>query len=1031
MNFIKDIVQNKIKLPGIIFAGIVTLMCSVICITCCTLIAQQCVLPLRGYVGVCLFACLLIAACGIVFHLMLAGVFAWLFSIVERIWKKEYEKYTNDMEKYKHNLFYIIIGFLWIVLAVICGVFWSESECLKCIYAWILGSKIKVCISLIASLLIVLELIYSFHKPYFSKLWICSLPPVALFWLLAGGMHFEWKSLSSVIWCVGVYFLLILPVLKVYQKSEGEPPVDTIGRRLLYLRMGSRIRYLIKKKGNKGLTVAVTGEWGSGKSHFINYLAYSLRQDIKGDTAGLANSYNKAFVVCSVDLWRCKDVKSMWCDIAMALSASISGHNALLCSSLVAHVHQMLSKMELPTFTLADSILQLVTSGVDDGLAAEEKLESRIDFPNKAYLLVLDNIDRCDSEIVNALFPILERLRKVKGLVTVCGIAERELERVGGKGNAPVDNLSDTVLKVFDVLLPLPRVSVRYVVPFMQRTLRESEIDSRNLSDWIGRQSLEFDTPRQMETVVAQLSLLDSCYLSRFYDSYSESNESRIDAAFYMMSLRVVFPKIASILEHADRPKELLSRTYSALSEILPWCSTEIEEHIIEDNESDESRGQSSLQDREDECSDNAEDSARQKLAKIWSVDSEIIVASRLLRSLFKILMDTDERDLYFAIRQEYLSLSALTEEECERIIEKTYQSGKKPLQVLREEFYPQYVEEDEPMLYRCVLENSLSSFYDFKGREYMLKCLKIDIVHQEGKYREFLDSPELLLQLLNASYTAGSNISAQRKEKALEWQNVLKLFVSHCNYRIMREVVIQLAEFAQSGKATPQIKKFAPRIARLERDTKKENALDLCSDLLSIMNPYLLEGVLDGMISSRENWGTTMTYCKIMFGSFSQSLSEEMDRFISQSRVIHQAIESGSAARIYYSLYQKIARRVLNAETRTLKYVINSDERYIQIWMMLKEKIDSLCLLNEISQSPPSPRIREIIKYEFANLEREKEEIQTSLNECTDDGQSGNLENLRARVIEIDKTLSIIQKYADVCRFDIRKLAKSETSTI
>lgn len=707
------------------------------------------------------------------------------------------------------NLFYFMAIGLMIVASVLCGIFWQQCGWLHVgmqrVLASPFGLSVALCISFACLLGVVLK------RPQSGVLWPVLMGPVLFFWLLAAGEHFCWESLYGVFLCLGALLLLFFPFLRKREEVVRRAEPDIIGRRLLYQRMGSRIRYLLDSSSQRGVTVVVTGAWGSGKSHFINYLASSLQELYvpRGDDERLEDVYVGRFTVCSVDLWRSKDKEAMWNDIAAALAAAISGRQVLLLNRWRLLATEFLQAFHLPVFSLADTILRVVTSGVDDAASAEGALERRINYPKNAYILVLDNLDRCDQGKVEALFPLIERLRRIRGLVTICAIAPEVLahqcERYHGSGYS----FTQSLLKVFDVSLPLPKVPVKYVNPFLLREVENLKLKCPHIRGWIQRQKLRFDTPRQMENIIHQLGLLDNCYLSRDdeeeYEFLEDDSELRIiDAAFYMAALRVAAPTLAGVLERAANPTLLLSRTKDLWGALPP-----------------------------DVPVDMAENSG------VWTEWCEVLDdfrQSELLKSLVEVLSELDTESLTYAIEQAYLRMSALTRRECRDVIKLHTEKNVTPRAALKLCFPKDFIPVEEEALYRSVLEYALKrAEYTGSYIRYVEECLENDIIPEHGHYHIYAHSPEILMQLIDAVYC----INSQSSDHYEEWKSLLGDYLKQTDTQVLCVVLNELAGEVGSADELPLLWEYGRHLYRERRRVsplrRRRNAMsaeslsDLC----------------------------------------------------------------------------------------------------------------------------------------------------------------------------------------------------------
>lgn len=665
---------------------------------------------------------------------------------------------------------YLPLLYLCIVLmisaSVFCGFFLFEWEWLKTQVLMVLQSPILVCLSVIASISILCGLLVLRHRAIIAILWPALLSPVLAFWAFAYAVGFYWKALLGVAWSLGIIAFLIFPLLRwnVGPRHQGKP--DTLGRRMLYRRIGSRLRVLIEahNKQGSGITVAVCGPWGSGKSHFINYLAYTLWDRCKDPDMKSIDCYKGRFTVCSVDLWRCPDKESMWGDIASTLASAISGYAVGLNNRLSSRLLNALHAFRFPGDSLIKSILQLVSTGSDGAGISEKVLNSRIAFPRRAYVLVLDNLDRCDPQIVNALFPVMERLKRIRGLITICALAREELEKRVTNYHNSLNDYGDTLIKVFDLMVTLPSIPIRHARAFMLRMADAQAMQCPNLKEWIMRQQLEFDTPRQMENVVNQLSMLDNCYLLRLrpeggkVQRYSEYQQ-RFDAVFYVAALRGIFPGVVAVLEKSERPMVLIQLARTSFATVVG------NEYQLKNGEFPEA----------------------------WGIAAGENVDSRLLRSLLVSLADCSEKDLKEALQQSYLRLTALSASECRQVIDCALNSYRKPSAALNFSYSKEYTEEEEPALYRSVLEYALndeSSLENKLRQNYIKSCLRYDILPDKGRYREYLTSAELLFRLAEARTREIEEFSWGEKKLSTGWQKHISMLLKEMPTSVLGETM-------------------------------------------------------------------------------------------------------------------------------------------------------------------------------------------------------------------------------------------------
>lgn len=681
------------------------------------------------------------------------------------------------------------------------GMFLPEWQWLNMQILKVLESPLLLAVAVGASIFTIFSVWVMRHKASMTILWPALMTPVLGFWILATVNGFQWESLLGVAWSMGAIIFLVFPLLRWNVNPRSSGKTDALGRRMLYRRIGSRLRLLVKGHDSQGVgvAVAVCGPWGSGKSHFIEYLAYTLWDRCKDPDVKNSNCYKGRFTVCSVDLWHCQDKERMWQDIASTLASAISGFPVKENSKWLLPIFNVLKFFPFRSDSLVQSILQLVTTGADASGLNEKALNQRIAFPRRAYILVLDNLDRCNEDVIRSIFPVIERLRRIRGLITICALAREELERQDMNGLSSLRGVGETLIKVFDLMVNLPAIPVSHARAFMLQKVDEQVMECPNFKEWIMHQNLEFDTPRQMENIVNQLSVLDNCYLMRLSSEFerkvnNSAYQQRFDAVFYMAVLRGIFPGVSAVLEKSENPMVLIQTAREAFASVVG-------------NEYHLKNG---------------------ALPPVWGMGNGENVESRLLRTLLVSLSECSVNDLKEALSQSYMRLTALSGDECRCVINCALDSYQKPKVALAKQFSKEYTDAEEPALYRSVLEFALnvSTIIDAgREQEYVSLCLKYDILHPEGMYRDYLASPELAWRLAEASTKEIDNQAWFKRVGASGWEKILCRLLNNMSTLIIGEALQSFEIQDAHGVTYPAYHEYAPTFYEVMESVQRKKS--------------------------------------------------------------------------------------------------------------------------------------------------------------------------------------------------------------
>lgn len=302
------------------------------------------------------------------------------------------------------------------------------------------------------------------------------------------------------------------------------PQEDLLGRRLLYENYDIRIRQLLALDPQRGIIIGVRGTWGSGKSHFINHLSSKLANEYTNEKPSYARTEDnsdsifsgKCEIIC-IDIWKCRTPEDMYSSISEVLSSAMTEQNLYLKGRWGKWLSRLVKFLHPSASSAFDEIQQLLATGIYSNHAPSATLRRKMLRSGKAYVLVIDNVERCDERVRKAMFPVLEKLKSLPMLVTICGIASRE----EGKEIAMNEDFNQSaIMKVFSLVISIPKPEHKYLQYYMLEQVKKiSQLEHPYITDWFKEQTyLEFNTPREVDSVVNELVTIDNLYLLRHID---------------------------------------------------------------------------------------------------------------------------------------------------------------------------------------------------------------------------------------------------------------------------------------------------------------------------------------------------------------------------------------------------------------------------------------------------------------------------------------------------------------------------------
>lgn len=282
----------------------------------------------------------------------------------------------------------------------------------------------------------------------------------------------------------------------------------------------------VSKLGNKGISIAITGRWGIGKSHCLSYIKYCI-------THLDANSYR----ICEADLWQMGDGKDALSCIADLLEKAIYGQGGKR-NRLAKYLSQFLQFMLPREIIDPCSRASILDYFLINDRGNETKICARLsnsicnECPESGVVLILDNLERAKDEVIIDLLPLIEKLSRIQRLIVLCSVDVIPLKDRCASSSLPIgaQSLEGYFLKIFDYHFEIPVMDVGSMSRMVKAELRRLHA-SPKLSDSLALKQLSFDTPRQIQRVVAHLSYIDDKFLSHINDELIPRNdESKCDS---------------------------------------------------------------------------------------------------------------------------------------------------------------------------------------------------------------------------------------------------------------------------------------------------------------------------------------------------------------------------------------------------------------------------------------------------------------------------------------------------------------------
>lgn len=309
------------------------------------------------------------------------------------------------------------------------------------------------------------------------------------------------------------------------RKVENLPPPHVVERQNDWMyrsRLFNRTHRQIRKLActeNRGVTIGICGQWGSGKSFFIRDLLFKLSQPLSTENKGL---YTKEFSICpNVELWEASSLDDAWERVMSSLFYGIFGRYPINYGKYSKAFFSILSVFS-SRFAVGNEISKLVLPEYNKRILRETQKQ----MGNKKLVLVFDDLERADFEIIKAMLPLFERLKTLPNLIVICAVAEHELKHVFKRQKMEEEFAHGHLNKLFDLRIEIPTVAYTAIKNFQNQLLDSKYDDCKMVRSFLKKYPLRFDSARQMIRVVDKLTSIERQYYAECpYDFVNQEND--------------------------------------------------------------------------------------------------------------------------------------------------------------------------------------------------------------------------------------------------------------------------------------------------------------------------------------------------------------------------------------------------------------------------------------------------------------------------------------------------------------------------
>lgn len=541
--------------------------------------------------------------------------------------------------------------------------------------------------------------------------------------------------------CMIIFFIATLLInvlcqqLKPKKKTLSNLPTELLGRSRMFNRIHSVIRTRSNRDNNfegyaSGFVVAIYGEWGSGKTYFLNYLSERLSKCFTKEFYDdkLEVIYTAPYRICKVNLWEYSTPNEAWKGIASILTSTISGtpsgqhvsRLSSLCTSVMPSPYNGLLFLLTELFFSSDD-------KTDRNLV--EMISRKIKLGQKV-VIIFDDIERANCDIITGLLPLMEKLKRIEGLLILCAIAKSELV----KKLKPIYDEESTfgyLMKVVDISFELPELTDATIQNKISHDLCEKYEDCKLLNIFFEKYKLEFRTPRQIERILDHLSSVERMYFNDVEVSESEEMLMGKQEEFCVFLIEIVRmfyqPVFSEALEMEGGMKWLASRSMYFSSPLI---------------------------------SIDKDYSHRNKFIESYKITGAFIKHDGLLQEILKRIASYEYPIISRAIKKDYARRLALNDKESKQFVEIHQGAIFKNLDEMIIDFFrdkssaPEYI----PEAVACLFEYTINNIWSDYHTEFLFSLIgdyekKKSMKKYKNYYSSLYINAEHIIRFINSCY--------------------------------------------------------------------------------------------------------------------------------------------------------------------------------------------------------------------------------------------------------------------------------------
>jgi predicted KAP-like P-loop ATPase len=237
--------------------------------------------------------------------------------------------------------------------------------------------------------------------------------------------------------------------------SGDRPLINPIDDRLGYNPLSKHLAESISlMTSNESIVIGIHGQWGSGKTTFVNFILHYLSNDIKKEKL-IYIPFNPWWFSNNEDL-----IRKFFQQMTSILAKGKTKNNEI--RKKVAQFLDVISESPIPYSELGKAASSAINPKQKDIISSKKDLEKILKKEKKKLLVIIDDVDRLSSEEIRQIFQLIKAVADFQNIIYLIifdkEVAIKALEDIQGiSGEAYLEKIIQVPFE-----LPMPdKISLR------------------------------------------------------------------------------------------------------------------------------------------------------------------------------------------------------------------------------------------------------------------------------------------------------------------------------------------------------------------------------------------------------------------------------------------------------------------------------------------------------------------------------------------------------------------------------------------